>query len=264
MRRISWILILAVVLGSCKKEDPNPTPDPTTPQNPDPEQTVLKIELEAWFENEPLVIFTEEYVNVSGYRLNVSDLKMYLAHLYAVRDDGQTVVISDISFFNFTSGNASLSVNHLPPGTYTQFGFGIGVPQEMNSPANPDFSAAIFDQGHPLSESNGMYWTWATGYRFVVFDGFFDTDPESTGLLTTGYSFHTGKDESYREVLFNDINFTLTEEETTTVYLDFAVDRFFYTDTDTVDLAIHSQSHGTFQELSDRVSDNIQQSVSFR
>lgn len=263
MKKLVWLFAVAVVLGSCKKEDPDPTPDPTPPQ-PTPEQTVLKIDLEAWFENDPLVIFTEEYINVSGYRVNVSELKMYLANMYAVRDDGETVQLFDIAFFNFNSGDPTYSVTHVPPGNYTQLGFGIGVPEEMNSPANPDFTMSIFDSGHPLSESNNMYWTWATGYRFVIFDGYYDTDPESTGLLTTGYSFHTGKDESYREVVFNDISFTVVEEETTTIHLDFAIDRFFYSDSDTVDIAIHNQSHGTNQELSDRISDNIQQAISFR
>lgn len=243
----------------CKKEQPAPVPDPDPVANP----TNLSLELTAWFENEELVA-GDEYQNIAGYRVNVTELKLYLAYIYLLRDNGDTVSVSDIAFFDLTPGSEAITFSDFPTGSYTEIGFGIGVPAEMNSPANPDFNSAIYDSNHPLSVTNNMYWSWATGYRFVIFDGKYDTDAESDDPLISGYSFHTGKDESYRQVILQGVDINVVEEQTTTVYLDFSVDRFFYSTTDEIDLAVDNQTHGTNQELSDRLSDNIQQAVSVR
>jgi hypothetical protein len=259
MKNALFLLLLVVLFASCKKDKPDPDPIP----NPDPQPTLLKMELTAWFEDEVLEA-GKVYHNVSNYRVNVTELKLYLAHVHAVRDNGEIQNLTDIAFFDLTNGSASLTLSNVPPGNYTGLGFGIGVPQEMNSPANPGFNIAIYDSNHPLSVTNNMYWTWATGYRFVIFDGRYDVDAESDDPLINGYSFHTGMDESYREVHFNDINFAVTAHETNEIFLDFAVDRFYYSDGDTIDVAVDNQSHGTNQQLSDRVSDHIQQAVSFR
>lgn len=259
MKQLLYLALFAIVLVSCKKDKPDPDPDPIDPAG----QTTLRIKINAFYENEPLV-FGQTYHNISNYRVNVTDLRMYLAHIYGVRSGGETVSFSDIEFANLTNGEVTLSLGTVPSGNYSEFGFGLGVPEEMNSPANPNFSIAVFSSDHPLSQNNGMYWTWQTGYRFVIFDGKYDTDPDGTGLLIPGYSFHTGKDESYRNVVFPNASFTVEANKQNTVYLDLHVDRFYYSETDTIDLAVHNQSHGSNQELSDRVSDIITQAISFR
>lgn len=259
MKNALLLLALIALLAGCKKDNPDLDPDP----NPISTPTVLKLELTAWFGDEELVA-GEEYVNISGYRVNVTELKIYLSHIYLLRENGDTVDVSDIAFFDLTPGAESITFSDFPTGSYTEIGFGIGVPAEMNSPANPDFTIAIYDSNHPLGVSNNMYWVWATGYRFVIFDGKYNTDAESDEPLINGYSFHTGKDESYRQVNLQGIEVNVVEAETTTLYLDFAVDRFYYSDSDEIDIAVDNQTHGTNQELSDRLSDNIQQAVSVR
>lgn len=259
MKNTLLLITMMVLLMSCKKEKPEPDPDP----NPVADPANLKLELTAWFENEELVA-GDEYINISGYRVNVTELKLYLSHIYLLRENGDTVNVSDIAFFDLTPGAEAITFSDFPTGSYTQIGFGIGVPAEMNSPANPDFNIAIYDSNHPLGVNNNMYWAWATGYRFVIFDGKYDTDAESDDPLIDGYSFHTGKDESYRLVNLQGVDVDVVEGQTTTVYLDFSVDRFFYSDTDEIDIAVDNMTHGTNQELSDRLSDNIQQAVAVR
>lgn len=257
MKNTLLILAVMALIVGCKKEQPDP--DPTPVSNP----TNLKLELSAWFENEELAAGSE-YLNISGYRINVTELKLYLSHIYLLRENGDTVDVSDIEFFDLTPGAEAITFSDFPTGSYTQIGFGIGVPAEMNSPANPDFNIAIYDSNHPLGVNNNMYWGWATGYRFVIFDGKYDTDAESDDPLISGYSFHTGMDESYRQVNLQAIDMEVVEGQTTTLYLDFSVDRFFYSDTDEIDIAVDNQTHGTNQELSDRLSNNIQQAVTLR
>lgn len=251
------IIVCSVLLTflSCKKDkDPKPTGS----------ESSLEINLKAWFNDEGFVA-GETYHNVSDYRVNVSDLKMYLSDVYAVRSNGDTVQLSDIALFNLNTGSDALAIDGVPAGNYEAFGFGIGVSPDLNSPQNEaTFDISLFDNDHPLSLSSGMYWTWAAGYRFVIFEGKYNTDPDGTDALIEGYSYHTGKDPSYREVHFSNLNFVVLSSGNSEVFLDFDVDRFYYSDTDTIDIAVHSQTHGTNQELSDRVSDCIQQAVSFR
>lgn len=246
-----YLIVSAAVLAGCQKDDP----DPVIPQP----ETTLRLDLRALYEGE-LLQAGQVYQNITDYRVQVNELKLYLSHIYAVRSSGDTVSLKDIAFFNLTSGADGISLGTVPAGSYTSFGFGLGVPAEMNSPLNPDFSIAIFQPGHPLSEANGMYWTWATGYRFVIFDGRYDTDSEATSDLINGFSFHTGKDESYRNLVFSEA-FNVAEGNEHKIRLDFEVDRFFYSQADTLDVAVNNQAHGTNQVLSDRVSDLVTNAI---
>ncbi len=249
---VGMLLLLSVFAG-CKKNKPDP---PTS-------ETSLHLKVSAFFGDQPLE-FGPTYHNVSGYRLNVSDFKLYLSHLFLVDQEGDTVNLTDVAFFNLTSGANTLIVDHLGAGNYSKIGFGIGVAPDLNSPQNEgSFNIALFDHDHPLSNSNNMFWSWAGGYRFVVFDGKYDTDTQSTEPMIDGYSFHTGGDDAYREVVFENIDFTLSEESTT-AWLDFQIDRFFYNDTDTIDISVQNQAHAPNQPLGLQISDNIQHSVSFR
>jgi hypothetical protein len=254
MKKLFFVLVAFSLLG-CKKDKPNPTPVVTP--------TKLILNIEANYEGDALV-FGETYLNISNYRVNVSDLRMYLSNIYGVKSNGDTVFFGEIAFFNLTAGKNTLLINSPETGSYTSFGFGLGVPQELNSPSNPNFSIAIFDSEHPLSVNNGMYWAWASGYRFVIFDGKYDTDESGTGPLLNGYSIHTGMDESYGVKEINDISFNIMANATNHLYLDVAVDKFYYLDSDIIDLAVDNQSHGSNQDLSNRLTTNILNAITLR
>lgn len=250
---VLYLILSVALLAGCKKDDP----DPIVPQP----ETTLRLNLRALYEGQ-LLQAGQVYQNITDYRVQVNELKLYLSHIYAVKSSGDTVSLQDIAFFDLTTGTDGISLGSIPAGSYSSFGFSLGVPAEMNSPQNPDFSIAIFQPGHPLNEANGMYWTWATGYRFVIFDGRYDTNPEATSDLIDGFSFHTGKDESYRNLVFAQ-GFNVAEGAKHKIRLDFEVDRFFYSETDTLDLVVNNQAHGTNQVLSDRVSDLVVQAIEF-
>src|SRR6056297_2996770 len=257
MKNLLIICALAIAVLSCKKEDDNP------PLTQNPSEPTLELKLHSWFNLEELVP-GETYLNVSNYRVNVTGLKLYLSDVYAVHSDGSTVALTDVAYFDLFSNEDGIVFSGIPSGEYTGFGFGLGVPPDMNSPQNPDFSIAVFDDNHPLSQSNGMFWVWQSGYRFVIFEGKYNTDPDGTDPLIDGYSYHTGKDESYRTVEFDNLNFEVESEGNKVINLDFDVDRFYYSQNDTINIAVESQTHGTNQDLSNRVSDNIIEAISFR
>jgi len=256
MRKAIYLALVALAFTGCKKDNDDPIP----PVN---EATKLVVWMHALYEDEALVA-GQTYFNVSNYRVNVTDLRLYLSHVYGVKDNGDTTFFRDIAFLDILAGENCLVLDNPDTGNYTSFGFGLGVAPEMNSPGNPDFNIAIFDSNHPLSLFNNMYWSWAAGYRFVIFDGKYDTDGGGTGELINGYSFHTGMDQSYRSKDWNNVPFSIEQNQTTDIHIDLAIDRIFYSASDTIDIAIDNQSHGTNQELSDRVSNNIIEAMTFR
>ena len=120
----------------------------------------------------------------------------------------------------------------------------------------------LYPVGHPLSVSNGTYWTWATGYRFVMFDGRYDTDPNSTGAPMSLFSIHTGMEPCYR---VRDLDFaapfTVVGGDTTELVLRFEVDRFFHDNGVVIDLAVDHQAHGDNLTLAMRFTDNVVNSI---
>lgn len=256
MKQLIITLLILSVFVACKK-DPQPPPDTNGTSS-------LELKLNAWFDDEAFVA-GETYHNISDYRVNVTELKLYLSDVYAVKNNGDTVFLSDIALFHLNSGEDAITVEDVPAGEYVAFGFGLGVSTDLNSPQNEEiFDISLFDNDHPLSISSGMYWTWQAGYRFVIFEGKYNTDSDGTDPLIEGYSYHTGKDESYRTVEFDNINFEVNGTGNSVINLDFDVDRFYYSQSDTVDVAVDSQTHGTNQDLSNRVSENITEAISFR
>lgn len=258
MKRIVLLAVVAVFVLACKKENPDPTPEPPIQQ-----ETKLTIWYHALYQDEGLLQGVE-YQNISNYRINVTDLMFYVSHVYGVKSNGDTVYFADIAFLDFFAGRNCIVINNAETGNYSSFGFGLGVAPEMNSPGNPDFNIAIYDSNHPLSLFNNMYWSWQAGYRFVVFDGKYDEDSNGSGPLINGYSYHTGLDYSYRNKDWSNASFEIVENQQTDVHIDMAVDRFFYSETDTINVAIDNQSHGTNQSLSERMSNTIIEAISFR
>jgi hypothetical protein len=191
------------------------------------------------------------YPNVSDYRVKVELLKLYLADIRLMNGNDSTN-LEDIALFNFSNGQVAAEWT-AATGTWTTFRSGLGVPAGLNS-MNP----IEFPPGHPLDLNNGTWWTWASGYRFVMFDGRYDTDANGTSSPIAPFSMHTGMNAVYREfdiALGNGI--TITAGNTSTLTLNMAVDRFFYSATDTLDLVTENQTHGENIPLALELTDNV-------
>jgi hypothetical protein len=107
-----------------------------------------------------------------------------------------------------------------------------------------------------------MFWTWASLYRFVVFDGRYDTLP-GAGPLPFLFSLHTGLDTCYREVHHHG-TFVLTAGDTLELVLNIDIDRFFHSSSDTLKLNETPQWHGEAADLETglRLSDMVAGSFS--
>jgi hypothetical protein len=243
LRTSALFIVSATLLAGCHK-----------PYTVDGPEGYVRLKVEATWQGQPLQA-GEVHLNVSDYRTQVELFKLYLAELRLTGPGGASA-LTDIALFDALNGGSS-EVYTAEAGTYSGLHLGLGVPDDLNT-SDP----VLYPVGHPLSVSNGTYWTWATGYRFVMLDGRYDTDPNGTGTPMSLFSIHTGMAPCYR---VRDLDFAapLTVEggDTTDLILRFAADKFFHNPIDTIDLAVDHQAHGDNMPLALRFTDNVLNSI---
>jgi len=223
--------------------------------------STLNVEVLFYYGDEEFEINELYSYDSLDYVLKIENLKMYLANLQLVDADGVSHLLSEVSFVNAADSVNRFSFS-IPAVQYTELLYAVGVPISLNGTADASFDAALYDPDHALSLSNGMYWTWNTGYRFVLIDGRCNTNPTVDDDFETLVSIHTGKDYCYRSSS-KDMSFVAMEEGISTITLTVDVEAFFSSDSDLIDLAVDNQSHGTNESLANRVSDNVIKALDF-
>lgn len=217
-----FLLALVFLSASCDDKEEDPT-----------EQTV-KFNLNLEVDGDPIGL-NEEFVNVSNYRVLFSDMKFYLSNIRLLKTDGTYHDLSDIEFFTATDNQLSQSYI-VPVGLYEGVEYSWGVPAELDSPDDPDFDISIYPAGHPLNEDNGMYWSWAAGYRYMVIDGRYDTDANSTDPLIETFSYHPGRQILYRTVTVEqELNYD--GEVTRNININLDMNKIFSNGTEVIDPA---------------------------
>ncbi len=238
------LIAAAAVLAGCHK-----------PYGVGGPQGHVRVKVEAIWQGQPVQTGMLA-ANVSGYRTQVDVLKLYLAEMRLTGPGGASE-LAEITFFNALDGGTD-TVLAAEAGTYSGLHLGLGVPAVLNA-SDP----VLYPVGHPLSLGNGTYWTWATGYRFVMFDGRYDLDPNGAGTPPNLFTFETGMDPCYRVRDFSlPAPLTVQAGDTTELLVRLDVDRFFHNALDTIDLATENQTHGNDLPLAMRFTDNVLQSMS--
>lgn len=222
-------LAFVLLLGSCRTD---PAVPPTN--NSGPEQ-VLKLTVRPTWNGAPFDK-TTIYAAAGDQRIKVTELKFYLAPLELTSGD-VTRQLFDADLFNVTDGPLYRTIS-VPVGNYQSVKLGLGLPYEMN---HRDLST--IPPNAPTGNNSGMYWEWATMYKFVIFSGRFDSDPGGTGEPPYTFDIHTGLDTCYRtrEIPFN-LNVITTDTARLTINVDIA--RFFTDGNQVLDLSQGSIWHG--------------------
>ena len=227
MKHVFFLGIIAlIVLGTaCKTEQ---TEDPTSS---------ISIQPKAYWQGNPFEI-GETYQDILDHYVRVGTFNVYIAKIYLTNTDGEDVLISPIELTKFPDPQDITS--DIPAGDYDKIRFGIGVPEEWNKDSDP----TQYANDHPLSAIGGasMFWSWNTGYIFIKFDGHTDltgNDPEN---LTDPFAFHCGEDFLYSEHEFDKV-LTVNPGSDVSLDLNFHVDRFFYSENDTINIEQDFTTH---------------------
>lgn len=241
-----FILTIGMFLSGCENNDPEP-----------PEEFEFSLKLNPHWENSELLL-NQNYLNISGYHVSFDALKFYLSNISLIKNNGDEIELSDIEFFDLEN-DILLKKFSIPNGNYKGIKFGWGVPVELNGTDDENFDPTIYGSDHPLNLDNNMYWTWAAGYRFLIFDGRYDTTPSTNSDIPDPFSIHTGTDEVYREIENLSVPFTFDNESNLRLMINVDLSKSFYSENDTIDLSLpeDNQAHVTNIQLHHRLMDNI-------
>jgi hypothetical protein len=171
------ILAVAITFASCSTSD----------------ETIsgigsLKIEFENGFAGNALVLGSATLPTSNSEVLKISNVKYIISNIELTNEDGTTFTYpKSESYFivdEETPESLLLNLTNIPAGNYTKVKFGIGVDESQ-------FSLGATGQGDlwTRAQAAGMTWSWASGYKFLAFEGTFS----SATCTNVSYMIHTGK-----------------------------------------------------------------------
>ena len=190
------------------------------------------------WESEPYAV-QQVATDHNGYPIRLDNLQLYVAPLELRNDAGEWTTTDDVFLIDYSVHAQNMTIE-VEPGTYEAVRFGLGLPPEINTDIDP----ASYPNDHPLSVlgSAGMFWTWASGYIFVKYEGKFATE-QGTQLLES-VSYHCGTDASYRTVTLElPTPLVVASESETQATLTFDAAKALYGSTDAIDLAVDPVTH---------------------
>ena len=142
---------------------------------------------------EQFVLNDTLYEDYLGRKYRVELLKFYLSNWALEKQDGSMVSFGTVNLVDYSSENTLNIDAIIDTGLYVNLHFGVGLDPLMNA-SDP----ADFESSNPLSIAQNTYWSWASKYKFFMFEGRVDTlggqDPDVI------FSYHSGFDTLYREI----------------------------------------------------------------
>ncbi|NRD20474.1 hypothetical protein HNV08_10485 [Winogradskyella eckloniae] len=162
-------------------------------------------------------IFETSYTKSNGESYQLNNLKYIISNVRVTDTDGNvyTYPAEDNAFIvdeldGNNAGEIFITLDDIDAADYTAITFGIGIDQER-------FALGAEGQGDflDLASEEGMMWSWASGYKFVRFDGVFTTstltdEPLNIHMGSVGSSL-----DNYREVTLSFPNTVLVREDKT-------------------------------------------------
>lgn len=112
----------------------------------------------------PLVLNSDTYTTALGQQFTVSTFNYYVSNIRLRRADG-TEYSEPESYHLIRESDAAskrFTLQNIPAGRYTGFTFTLGVDSARN---------VAGAQTGALDVSNGMFWTWNSGYIYTKLEG---------------------------------------------------------------------------------------------
>ena len=246
---VRWLMfVIALVAVPCRKDDPVEEEVPTSTTG------TLRIHVVPEWHGEAFQPFTE-YRAPLNYRFQAEMVRFCLSDISVVNGT-DSAMVKDVALLDLGDGPFDLDLT-VPAGSWFGLKSGLGLPDALNH-SDP----ALYANGHPLSVSTGMSWNWNDGYKFVLFDGRFDPDPEGAGSLLSPFSVHTGMDTCYTVVdLFPAVPFNVSAGGVTELTLRIDVYGFLQSATDTINVSTENLAHGSNFPLALKLTRNVSSSL---
>jgi hypothetical protein len=205
-------VVLVSVMTSCKKDK---NEDPITPTPKPVEKGTVTIDLtHKWgFSNETDFVLGTDLIHPMKHdTLNFTKLKYYISNVKLKKADGtwftqtESYHLVDLSDVN----SLAITLNDVPVGDYTDVYFTMGVDSTRN------VSGA---QAGALATSNGMFWSWNSGYIMLKAEG------TSVNSTSGSFAFHLGGFSGVNNIVtekyvqFAGNNLTVSSNHTSSAFL---------------------------------------------
>lgn len=193
--KYAFALMICAIITSCSKDNDDNGEDLTGQKG----NLLLKFDNAVGDQD---FIFNTSYNKSNNESYKLSTLKYIISNVRVKDNNGNTYTYpteSNIFIVNEADANNAgeiyITLGDVDAADYTEITFGLGVDQER-------FALGADGQGDflDLASDEGMMWSWATGYRFVRFDGTYSTatltdEPLNIHMGSVGTSL-----DNYREV----------------------------------------------------------------
>lgn len=141
-----------------------------------------------------------DYVNGSGEQFSVSTLQYFISNIVLIKSGGEEFVVpQDSSYFlvsEESGASQELKLNNIPAGDYNGVRFVIGV-DSLRSTMDISKRTGALDPA-----TNGMYWSWNSGYIFFKMEGLSPAAPAEDGNV---FIYHIGGFGGYETPSLNNI-----------------------------------------------------------
>lgn len=161
--------------------------------------------------------FNTSFSRENGESFKLETLKYIVSNVRVKDNEGNTFMYptaSNVFIINEANSNNAgeiwVTLEGIDAADYTELTFGIGIDQDryaLGADGQGDFLAE--------AEAEGMLWSWATGFKFMRFDGTYS----SSTVTDEGMNMHMGSVgaslDNYKEVTLTFPNTILVREDKT-------------------------------------------------
>lgn len=233
-------LSLALLFVSCKKDD-------------EPGEGTVTLRVNFTAQGQPIDM--NQTFPYNGNDHQVTLIKMYLSQLELVCNCGDRKSLSEVILVDSDNEATSFEFK-VPAGNYDAISMWLGLPEELN-----EQDPATFDAENPLSAQQNMYWTWASRYRFLIYEGRVDSTQSNNfdHLLV----YHTGTDTLYRELQSFPLDLSVSDGSQHSIDIYFDLQKVLYNPSDPIDIFVDDATHTMDNmELARRITENAVASFS--
>ncbi len=216
----------------------------------------LIIQFDHYISAEPLQFKSAiKYTNKSGNKYNIGVCRYIVGKFALTRDNGLIEYLDAYHVVDADDPNTQkITVANVKPGNYKAISFIVGV----DSASNNDYLA---NGTKPAGLASDVSMGWSgMGFRFVVLEGDYYKDQNSTTKLSYGY--HVGLNENLNSYNFSTSTFNINgNQKTANVKVDFAK---FFDGINQWDISMEETNHSENSKKADtrKLGQNIGQMFS--
>jgi len=202
MRKIFFLLLpLAVFFSACEEE-----PDLGT-------TGTLGITFKVRYNSDPLILFQNNATGLTDpTSILFKRLDFFFSKMKGLSSGGTSTDFSDVAYVSMAQSldqesslaGTSFTIENIPIGSYTEFSFGVGLPDSVNNTSPGDYESSS-----PLG-LNGNYWASWNSYILCKLEG----DITQANSTTSSFLLHAGVNGMYQPLSFT-TNYTIRPSKTT-------------------------------------------------